>query len=239
MTVLCTTALSIGVVHTLLGPDHYVPFLAMARAGKWSTRKTVTITVVCGVGHILGSVVLGVVGIALGLGVFRLESVEAFRNDIAAWMLIAFGFVYFVYGLRRARRARSHSHWHVHAGGMIHNHAHSHENEHLHVHTSPDRANAMTPWILFTLFLFGPCELLIPLLIYPASNRHWADVVIVTSVFAAATLITMVSVVMTAHLALKLTGKTKWAGWTAVGRYTHALAGLAVFACGTAIRWGL
>jgi len=34
---LCATAAGVGVIHTLLGPDHYLPFAAMARAGDWST----------------------------------------------------------------------------------------------------------------------------------------------------------------------------------------------------------
>ena len=39
-TLLLWTAASIGFVHTLLGPDHYLPFVAMSRAGGWSARKT-------------------------------------------------------------------------------------------------------------------------------------------------------------------------------------------------------
>jgi hypothetical protein len=61
------SALSIGFFHTLLGPDHYIPFVAMARAGSWTRRKALAVTALCGVGHVAGSVVLGMVGIAFGL----------------------------------------------------------------------------------------------------------------------------------------------------------------------------
>jgi hypothetical protein len=33
--VLLVTALSVGFMHTLLGPDHYVPFIVIGRARRW------------------------------------------------------------------------------------------------------------------------------------------------------------------------------------------------------------
>ena len=41
---LILTAASIGFVHTLLGPDHYLPFVAMGQPARWSTRRTLWIT---------------------------------------------------------------------------------------------------------------------------------------------------------------------------------------------------
>ena len=35
---------SLGFVHTVLGPDHYIPFIFMAKARKWTMRKTSLIT---------------------------------------------------------------------------------------------------------------------------------------------------------------------------------------------------
>lgn len=48
---LAASAAGIGFVHTLLGPDHYIPFVAMSRAGGWSLRKTALITSLCGLGR--------------------------------------------------------------------------------------------------------------------------------------------------------------------------------------------
>ena len=45
-------ALYIGFFHTLIGPDHYLPFIVMARARRWSMFKTGWITVLCGIGHL-------------------------------------------------------------------------------------------------------------------------------------------------------------------------------------------
>ena len=64
--ILLLTAASIAFLHTILGPDHYLVFTAMGKARSWSLNKTLRITLFCGLGHILGSVVIGVVGIILG-----------------------------------------------------------------------------------------------------------------------------------------------------------------------------
>ena len=64
---LIITAASIGFFHTILGPDHYLPFIMMSWARKWSALKTFLITFLCGLGHIASSVVLGLIGVAMGI----------------------------------------------------------------------------------------------------------------------------------------------------------------------------
>jgi len=91
---LLITALSLGFIHTLLGPDHYLPFIVLSRARKWSLSKTLWITAFSGVGHIAGSVILGIAGVALGISLSKLELIEATRGNLVAWMLIVFGFFY-------------------------------------------------------------------------------------------------------------------------------------------------
>lgn len=50
----------------------------------------------------MSSIFIGIIGIALGIAVSRLEIVEGFRGNLAAWALIAFSLVYMVWGIRRA-----------------------------------------------------------------------------------------------------------------------------------------
>ena len=228
--ILTITAASIGLFHTLLGPDHYLPFIVMARAGKWSPIKTTWITVLCGIGHILGSVLLGFIGIALGIVVTKLEAVESFRGGFAAWALIAFGLVYFVWGLRKALKNRPHKHWHPHGEEDSHIHRHVHTEEHVHVHEKEGSVN-LTPWILFTLFVFGPCEPLIPILMYPAAKSSTLGLVLVTSVFGGVTIMTMLSVVLISSLGVNLLPIGR------LERYTHALAGATICLCGMAIQF--
>lgn len=228
LTVLLTTAVSLAFVHTVLGPDHYLPFVMMSAAGKWSATKTLVVTILCGLGHILSSVVLGFIGIALGLAVRKLVVFESARGELAAWLLIAFGFVYCSWGVRRAIRNKPHRHLHQHDDDQ-HDHSHSHLREHTHCHTQS--GSSMTPWILFTVFVFGPCEPLIPLLMYPAARSSTISIVLVAGVFGITTILTMLSIVMLSFLGFARLPLAR------LERYSHALAGLAIFLCGGAIKF--
>ncbi len=237
LVLLALTAAAVGVLHTILGPDHYLPFAMMARAERWSRAKTLWVTFACGTGHVLSSVAVGAVGIALGLAVGQLEAIQSFRGRLAAWALIAFGLVYFVYGLRRALRHRPHMHAHAHADGTVHVHPHVHEEEHLHAHGShahpggQPQARRLTPWVLFTLFVFGPCEPLIPLLTYPAARSSPGGVAVILGAFGLVTVGTMLLLVLAA-----LQGLERLPLGT-LDRYLHALAGAVIVLCGTAIAW--
>jgi sulfite exporter TauE/SafE len=227
--VLAGTAAAIGFGHTLLGPDHYLPFIVLARARRWGGLKTAVITLLCGVGHILSSVVLGFVGIALGVAVFNLEAIESFRGEVAAWLLLGFGFAYFVWGVRRAIRRRPHDHVHGHANGSAHLHTHAHAAAHTHIHDS--KPGSLTPWVLFIVFLFGPCEPLIPILMYPAAEGSIMGVVAVASIFGVVTIATMLCVVLAAYYGLSRLHVGK------LEQYSHALAGLTILLCGGAIKF--
>jgi len=216
---LAVTAATIGFVHTLMGPDHYLPFIVLGRARGWSGGRTAAITLACGAGHVLSSVLLGAIGIALGLAVSRLEAVEAARGDMAAWLLIALGLLYFAWGLRRAVRRR---------------HAHAHAHSHAHTHADPRGEPAgpsSTPWVLFIVFVLGPCEPLIPLLMVPAARHSLTGVGVVSAVFAVATLATMLGVVMLGRKGLDLLPMGP------LERYSHALAGASIVLCGVGIRF--
>ncbi|MDH3399600.1 MAG: hypothetical protein OEM03_01400, partial [Chromatiales bacterium] len=63
---LAWTAMVIGFVHAVLGPDHYLPFIALARSRRWSHARTLVVTGVCGIGHVTGSVLIGLLGLGAG-----------------------------------------------------------------------------------------------------------------------------------------------------------------------------
>jgi len=224
--ILSLTAASIGFLHTLIGPDHYLPFIMMAKAGKWSKIKTFWVTILCGAGHVLSSVVLGFIGIAAGIALDKLELIEGTRGEIAGWALIAFGFVYMVWGIKKAYKNRPHSHIHVENDGTYRTHTHHHHGEHVHVQ---EKKRSLTPWILFLVFVLGPCEPLIPLLMFPAAQESISGLWIVTTVFGFTTIGTMLSVVMVSLWGINFLPLGK------LERFTHALAGFAIFASGLAI----
>ena len=228
--VLAGTAAAIGFIHTVIGPDHYLPFIVMARARRWPLPKTLIISFLCGLGHVLSSVVLGVLGLALGIALIRIEGVESFRGGLAAWLLIAFGLAYFVWGMRRALRNRPHRHPHVHLPDAEHEHAHTHSSEHCHPHVEEGKAN-ITPWILFTIFVFGPCEPLIPLVMYPAARHSTAGIALVAGAFGLTTVLTMLVIIALSSWGLSFVRLGR------LERYSHALAGAMIFISGLAVQF--
>jgi len=230
LVILTVTALSIGFFHTLFGPDHYVPFIVMSRARNWPAGKTAWITFLCGLGHVGSSVILGLAGIALGVAVSRLQFIESVRGNLAAWFLIAFGLVYMIWGLRKAYRNKPHSHVHFHRDGTSHTHEHTHTHSHLHIHTEEETLN-LTPWILFTVFVFGPCEPLIPILMYPAAYRSAGSLLWIVLVFGSVTILTMLTLVLLLRYSIQRVPMKQ------MERFTHALAGAAIFLCGIAMQF--
>jgi ABC-type nickel/cobalt efflux system permease component RcnA len=230
---LSITAASVGLLHTILGPDHYVPFIVMSKAGRWSRAKTFVVTLLCGIGHVLGSVALGLLGISLGLALNILETIESFRGDIAGWALVSFGLIYFIWGVKRAYNKKPHTHWHTHGVGDVHTHTHTHSGDHAHVHENEnenEKVVNLTPWILFTIFVFGPCEALIPILIYPSATLSFSGMVIVIIIFSIATIGTMLTIVMLSIYGLSFLPLKSFE------RYTHAIAGFLIFFSGIAIQ---
>jgi hypothetical protein len=168
------TAVTVGSLHTL-APDHWVPFAALGRAQRWSAARTARVTIVCGLGHVTVSVLLGLVALVAGL-----EIVAAFGRRLESWaglVLIAFGLGYAVWGLRRAAR-----------------HAHGHAHRHYdHVHD----ASGVTPWTLFLLFSADPCVAVIPLIVAAAPFGAGA-VAGVALLYELATIATMTGLVLLA-----------------------------------------
>lgn len=224
LTALTITAASLAFVHTILGPDHYLPFIVMSRARKWTIYKTSWVTLLSGFGHVISSILLGTIGIGVGIALNKLEFMESVRGDLAAWLFVVFGLVYMAWGIYRAVKNRPHKHIHHHGNGTMHVHEHSHQEEHDHTHK-----NNITPWILFTIFFLGPCEPLIPLLMYPAAQSSSWGVAQVSIVFGLVTMLTMLALVLLASYGLKFVRLGK------MERYTHAIAGATILLSGIAI----
>ncbi len=224
LTALTITAASLAFVHTVLGPDHYLPFIVMSRARKWTIYKTSWVTLLSGFGHVISSILLGTIGIGVGIALNKLEFMESVRGDLAAWLFVLFGLVYMAWGIYRAVKNRPHKHIHHHGNGTMHVHEHSHHEEHDHTHK-----NNITPWILFTIFFLGPCEPLIPLLMYPAAKDSSWGVAQVSIVFGLVTMLTMLVLVLLASYGLKFVRLGK------MERFTHAIAGATILLSGIAI----
>lgn len=230
---LMMTAGSLGFIHTIFGPDHYLPFVMMSRAQNWSRTKTAVITFLCAVGHVASSVVIGLVLVGLGMAAtsWAGSSWAVFhdlRGSLAAWLLIGVGAAYFTWGMVQASRNKPHEHIHSHETGEVHVHEHTHSEAHMHAHQA--KGKQITPWILFTIFIFGPCESLIPLMLAAWASAKVSGVVLVTSAFAITTIVTVLAAVgiLLAGVSLVPLGKME--------RFTHAMAGFSLILCGAAIQ---
>jgi nickel/cobalt exporter len=207
--ILLWSAASIGFVHTILGPDHYLPFIMIGKARSWSLSRTLGLTALCGVGHVLSSVIIGIIGIFIGIQLQKLTWFESFRGNLAAWGLIAFGLLYALWGLR---------HYLKHKRKIKFSNGH-------------EPHSTATPWMLFIIFVLGPCEPLIPLLMYPAAHQSTLALVGVTAVFSIVTISTMILAVWAASLGLSQIKIKK------LQPLSHIMAGIIIFLSGISIQF--
>ena len=224
---LLVSAAAIAVVHTALGPDHWLPFSMLARARGWSRTKLLVVTCCGGIGHVASSLALAIAGLALGRGASSVAGIEALRGWIGPVALAAFGCAYGLWGVRRALVRRGglvpHAHGaevHVHRGGEL-----------RHDHVARPAIGATTFWTLFAVFVLGPCEPLIPIFVLPASNGMWALAGWTALVFSVVTLASMLGLVALASAGVERLP------WGSLERWSHALAGGVIAACGLGVLW--
>ncbi len=230
LSLLLLSAASLGIGHTLLGPDHYLPFIVLSKARSWSRGRTLWITFISGLGHVGSSVILGAVGIALGVSLHRLEAIEAGRGNLVGWMLILFGGLYTIYGIFKYVRRGGH----VHLPAFLRPKAIRHR--HLGIREEDVQENAedvakLTPWILFLIFVFGPCEVLIPVLMFPAAEMNGMGIALVAIVFGIATVGTMLFVVLLGYQGVSL---VRLKGREHV---MHLVAGLVILSAGLGMQF--
>ncbi|TDU40440.1 hypothetical protein BXY82_2488 [Gelidibacter sediminis] len=222
LNVLLMAAISISVLHTLTGPDHYIPFIAIGKAKNWSLRRTIFWTVICGTGHVMSSVFLALGGVALGFSLNKLTWFEEVRGGWAAWALFLFGIVFLLIGLFQVYRNKKHKHFDVYDSGDVYVYEHKHGQGPV----MPTERRKVTPWVMFIIFLLGPCEPMIPLLTYPAIMDSTYGIYLITGVFLFFTLAMMVLMVVLGHYGFKLI-KTD-----ALEKYMTAIAGGTIAICG-------
>ncbi len=226
MQTLLLTAISIAFLHTLAGPDHYLPFIALSRTRSWGLRKTIGWTLVCGVGHVLSSVLLGLGGAAMGWSFSKITWFEGLRGGIAAWLLLAFGLIYVAWALYRAQANKRHKHFDLEADGSLYVYDHKHGSN-----AANNKRYAVTPWVMFIIFLLGPCEPMIPLLFFPAVQSNWVGILLLVGTYTLCTLTTMLALVLAGYYGIGLS-KTD-----VLEKHMHLIGGIAISICGIGMLW--
>jgi len=232
MWTLMLTAGGAGIVHTLLGPDHYAPLIALSRAKGWSLGKTLGVTLCCGAGHLLGSMVLAVIALLAFDALDLLKAFEQHRGSVAAYLMLGGGVAYAVWALRRLVRARADSHVAARTPAMTSSCASGRADAQVYSSAVSQAAWSAGTWLLFLLFVLGPCEPLIPLILAGAAVTVWGAVA-VAAIFSLATLGTMSAVVFLGAFGLR---SLRWAWMT---RYGHVSAGVVMAACGMGMLLGM
>lgn len=219
---LLVAAISISILHTLTGPDHYIPFIAIGKAKNWTLTKTIFWTLLCGTAHVLSSVVLALGGVALGFSISKITWLEGLRGGLAAWALFIFGLTLLIFGLYRAYKDRTHKHFDIYESGEVYVYQHNHSQGPV----MPTERKKVTPWVLFIIFLLGPCEPMIPLLTYPAIINSTYGIILITVVFLFFTLLMMVIMVVMGYYGINII-RTKF-----LEKYMSAIAGGTIAVCG-------
>lgn len=198
MSPLLIGAVSVAFFHSL-APDHWMPFVALARSSRWRMSRLVWITTLAGIGHVVSSLLLGLVGLWAGVAVHRLQGAEVWRGSVGIWLLIGFGIAYALWGFKHAQ----HHHPHVSVQELMTAYA------------------TRRVWMLMAILVFGPCEPLIPLM-FVASQQGMATVWAMSLVFSVVTIGMVVGQSVLSFAGLRLIS----APW--MERYAHALAGLVI-----------
>ncbi len=204
-------AAGVGSLHSL-APDHWVPFAALSRARRWSSAHTARLTILCGLGHVTVSAILGLAALVAGL-----QAVHAFGTRLevnAVYLLIGFGIVYTIWGLRRSFSRDPLQ--------VMHHHHHHHP------HGENDHDHGLTEWSLFLLFSADPCVAVIPM-IMAASAGGWMAVAAVVVTYEGATIVTMTALVVAARAG----ANSVRFGW--FDRYGDAAAGALIVTVGTVL----
>jgi len=197
-------AASLGFIHTILGPDHYLPFIALSKANRWSLTKTFLITTLCGLAHTLSSVFIGFVGVLIMQRLKEVNLIESFRGELAIWLLISMGFIYLIWGIKSAKN--------------------------LKLNTSNNNLIAL---VMFIIFVLGPCEPLIPLMMHPLASNDAFLLLATVSIFVIATVSTMLGIVL---IPLYFFRSLKFKVPLLGVKYAHAFAGAVILLCGLSMK---
>jgi ABC-type nickel/cobalt efflux system permease component RcnA len=135
---LLAAAAGVGFGHAIL-PDHWVPLAVLGRTRRYPLSRVARLSGLAGVAHVLVSIILGAVIIAVGLQ-FR-STIQSAQDTIIGWILIATGVGFAVLELTGHGHGHDHDHDHGHDHDHDHNHNHNHD-EHEHEHQAGHGAAA-------------------------------------------------------------------------------------------------
>jgi len=191
---LLLTAVSTAIVHTLI-PDHWLPFVLVGRARRWTVRQVAATAGFSAAVHAILSVALGLA--TLGIGHEAARALGEGLERASAVLLVVFGLAYAVWAWRKG------GHFHP-GGGLLHRDedatpcagdegaAHP---EHLHYHADDAwiRGGAGRGALTLAVIVgLNPCVLLLPIVV-AAAPRGATTLALVIAAYAIVTVTLMVA----------------------------------------------
>ena len=186
-------------------PTHWLPFVLVGRAQRWSLTKNLLAVAAAGLAHIATTAVVGSLIVAAGLALDEL--VAGLLPHLSAVLLFAFGGFYLIKAVVR-RPAM--------AGGPASDLA------------EPTVSHAAAFWGLVAVMALSPGEVLLP--IYMSSAQEGVGALaLLTLAFAVGTVLGMATFTTLARAGASVLKLERWA------RYEGAILGLALIAIGLVI----
>jgi nickel/cobalt transporter (NicO) family protein len=178
--VLPSAAAAAGAMHTLI-PDHWLPFVLIARARGWDPLRVAWLSGLSALIHTGLSIGLGLSALALGLG--AAERMGQTLARIGPGLLIAFGLLYAGWAWRKGGHFHPGGRW-LHRRGLA---ACAGEEgpgnpEHLHYHADQELIRGGLSWSGVGLALIiglNPCVLIFPLIVAAAPHGSGAVALVV------------------------------------------------------------
>ena len=186
-------------------PTHWLPFVLVGRAQRWSLAKNLMAVTAAGLAHIASTAVVGSLIVAAGMALD--EIVAGLLPHLSAILLFAFGGFYLVRSFIR-RPAM--------AGGPPLDLA------------EPTVSHGAAFWGLVAVMALSPGEVLLP--IYMSSAQEGVGALaLLTGVFAVGTILGMTTFTTLARAGASVLRLERWA------RYEGAILGIALIAIGLLI----
>lgn len=173
-------AFLLSIVHASI-PNHWIPLIALSKAGKWNEKSTLGITAIAGFAHTLSTIIIGII---VGFFGYKLSGSYSFIvGVIAPSILILLGIIYLILSIR----GNKHHHHDIHID---------------------DVKKKTTAAIIFTLTIsmfFSPC-LEIEAYFFVASKLGWEGIIAVSVIY---TFITIAGMLLLVWLGMKGVRKIK------------------------------
>ena len=192
LSLLFLTSVSTALFHTLI-PDHWLPFVLIGRARRWSLGTTAMVSGFSALLHAGLSILLALVTLVIGLETAHARGIVLERAS--GVLLLVFGLAYAIWAWRKGG--------HFHPGGSL-LHPHAHEDcdgregdegeDHLHYHADTDLIHGQagkSAFYLAAIVGLNPCVVLLPVVVATAERGAKAFALVTLAYAATTTLIMM------------------------------------------------